>query len=390
MPYQVTLLLDYSPPSTSDPKATVDYHRSRRIVPVEPGQPVARLEQLPEQATPDSGIALLEKPEELLTEGVELSRNNDELLVISRKKGFPALLHKQLHIFDHYIVEGDVNFHTSNIECQGDLLIQGSIMAGFKVKADRLTVLGNIENADIECRGDLACLGGIIACQEKPLLCHGSLWCKYLENSTIDAHGNIFIAKSSLHSFLKAGENVILCSCDAVLVGGRCECGHSLYTATLGAKWATPTEIILGCEPFLARKLDSSRRELAELEQEQAELQERIEQINTFLQQPDHNRATSEEIHLLQEERELNEGKIVMLGSRRETLRLRCQELETRVAAHKTTVDHVTLTVTNRLFSGIQLTIKDTETRITEENGAVKLGLNPENNDEIVAIAEKS
>jgi len=390
MSYQATLLQDSTAPHISDPKVSIDYHQVRKIIPVAPGQPVAKLKRLAADAAAEPGAMVVEKPEDLLGPGVELTKHNGELQICSRIRGFPAQLDNQIGILDHHIIEGDVNFHTNNLECEGDLMIKGSIMAGFRVRAKNLTVHGNIENAKVECCGNITCFGGIVACQDVPLVCHGSLWCKYLENSLIEVHGNIFIAKSSLHSFLKAGENVILCTPDSVLVGGRCESGQSLYTASLGAKWATPTEIILGCNPFLAQELSTVQGELAALELEMSELQERIEQINTFLRQQEENQASSGEIHQLQEERELNEGKIGILGTRQLELKDRCSRLEKQIAAHKAAVDDIGLEISSHLFSGIQLTIKDTETRILEETGAVKLKLNPENNDEIVAIIEKS
>ncbi len=388
--YQVTTLFSYAPPHTRNPKATVDYHQTQKIVPLEAGQVVARLEKTAAVPEPGSAAWIVSAPEELLTPKLELVADENGFKLVSRQKGFPRLQNKRIYIDEYCLIEGDINFRTSNLECDGELLVTGSIMAGFRVTADCLTVQGNIENAEIECRGNLICLGGIIACQKRPIMCHGSIWCKYLENSLINARGNIFIAKSSLHSHLKAGENIILCHHDAVLVGGRCECGHSLFTAVLGARWATPTEIILGCNPFLAQKHTIVSEELAKLESEQEELQERIEQINIYLQQKENNQPTPGEIHQLQEERELNEGKIGVINSRRQKLQKKCQALEQRITAHKENCDRVFLAVTYQLYSGVQLTIKDTKIKIKEERKAVKLELNPENNNEIVAVVKKS
>lgn len=376
MPYCVILLFGKNPEVLPDSREAVDHYRSSLAQKVTVGQPLARLYPLTsEESTPSAGPGSADKftikdKKEIISPLVELSEDDGQLIVISKENGFPAFENQRIVIHQSLTIDGDINFHTGNIDCPGDLLIKGSIMSGFKVRAENLTVTGSIENAEVECNGNLICGGGIVACQDYPLACGANLWCKYLENSYLEVKKNIFIAGSSLHSFLRAGGNIILCHSSAVLVGGKCEAGNSLYSGTLGAKWATPTEVVLGCDPFLAKNLDIHHLKLDTMETELDELRKRVDQINTFLQHED-GKTTRHDAHRLQEERELVESKLSYIEQKCKTALTKLNELENQIEEFKRTNVNCNLHVTKHLFSGIHLTIKDAETRIEEENPSV-------------------
>lgn len=376
MPYRVTQLFGKNLQPVPDSSAAVDYYHSSLAIPVTCGQPLARLDPIPQEADltadlqPDRNNLIIAEPADIISATVELSKNSNELLVISRKDGFPSLLNKKIAVYDRLVIDGDINFHTGNIDCPGDLLVNGSIMAGFKVKANNLTVNGSIENAEVICHGDLKCSGGIIACNDFPLICDGSLWAKYIENSSLEITNDLFISGSSLHNSIKVGGNIVLCHNSAILVGGKCEAGHSLYSGVLGAKWATPTEIILGCDPFLAQKLKNHCQDLEKIDTELGELRRRVEQINTYLQHEE-GKTTSKEAHELQEERELLESKSSFTTQKYNSALKKREQLELQIDEFKKSNSNASLYVANQLFSGISLTVKCATTRIDDEAAGV-------------------
>ncbi len=376
MPYRVIQLFGKDLQPAPDADVVVDYYHSDLATPVTCGQPLARLE-LTAPATDtaadrqdDRRNLIINEPTEIVSATVELADKKGELLIISRKDGFPALVEQKIVVYDRLVINSDINFHTGNIDCPGDVLINGSIMAGFKVKAANLTVNGSIENAEVVSRGDLICSGGIVACNDFPLSCSGNLWAKYIENSSLEIKNNLFISGSSLHSSIKVGGSIILCHDSAILVGGKCEAGHSLYSGVIGAKWATPTEIILGCEPFLAQKLKNHCQKLKKIATELEELKDRIAQINTYLQHEE-GETTSKEAHELQKERELLESKLSFTAQKHASARQECKQLEQKIAEFKKNNRDAGLHVANQLFSGVSLTIKDASTRIEEESTGV-------------------
>ncbi|MCK5682215.1 DUF342 domain-containing protein [bacterium] len=372
MPYRVTQLFRKDPNSEPDSDSTVDHYRSDITESVTCDQPLASLQLVP----PDTPLSpahqkslddfVIEKKTDLISATVELTEKSGELLVISKKNGFPSIVNNQIVVYEQLVIDGDINFHTGNIECPGDLLVKGSIMSGFKVKAKNLTVNGSIENAEVVCQGNLICRGGIVACNDFPLSCGGSLWAKYIENSNLEVKNNLFISGSSLHSSFKVTGSIILCHDKAILVGGKCEAGHSLYSGVVGAKWATPTEIILGCNPFLEQKFKNHCQYLEKIDTELDEIRTRVEQINTYLQHEE-GQTTTKEAHKLQEERALLESKSNFTTQKHKNALRERDKLEDQIEKFKKSNANAILYVANHLFSGVSLTIKDAKAVIEEE-----------------------
>ena len=393
MPYQVTQLFGKDLQPSPDSNVVIDYYHSDLATPVTCGQPLAHLELIAPETDPaanrqkDLQNLIITEPAAIISATVELSEKNNELLVISRKDGFPALVDKKIVVYDRLVINSDINFHTGNIDCPGDVLINGSIMAGFKVKANNLAVNGSIENAEVVCRGDLICSGGIVACNDFPLICTGNLWAKYIENSSLEIKNNLFISGSSLHNSIKVAGSIILCHDSAILVGGKCEAGLSLYSGVIGAKWATPTEIILGCEPFLAQKLNNHYQNLKKIATELDELKDRIEQINTYLQHEE-GKTTSKEAHKLQEERELLESKASFTSQKHKSARKKSEQLKQQIEKFKKNNRDASLHVAKQLFSGVSLTIKNASTRTEEEATGVTV-LNENKIDQKIADKDK-
>jgi len=372
MPYRVTQLFGKDLEPVPDSSDAVDYYHSNLATPVTCGQVLARLDPILQETNSATDHKLsrddfiITEPADIISATVEFLEKGDELFIISRKDGFPALLNKKITVNDRLVIDGDINFHTGNIDCSGDLLVNGSIMAGFKVKADNLTVNGSIENAEVVCHGDLVCSGGIVACNDFPLICGGSLWVKYIENSILEIKNDLFISGSSLHNSIKVAGSIVLCHDSAILVGGKCESGHSLYSGVIGAKWATPTEIIIGCDPFLTQKLKNHCQNLEKIVTELNELRNRIEQINIYLQHEE-GKTTSKEAHKLQEERELLESKSSFITQKYNTALKKREQLQQQIDEFKKQNLNASLYVASQLFSGVNLTIKDATIRIDEE-----------------------
>lgn len=358
-----------NPARSADEKQAdhVDHYRSHIASAVKAGEQLAQLHHLEADAEGSEEI-IVQRPEDILSPSVELSETNTGLTVISRQAGFPALRNGRLEISRELLIDGDVNFHTGNIDCSGDLVISGSIISGFKVKAENLKVKGSIENATIEVSGNLVCEGGIVGCQDHPLICRGSLWCKYLENSRIEVKADIFIAGSSLHSRMIAGGSIVFCSREAMLVGGESWAGRSLYVAVIGAKWATPTELTVGIDPFLARDIENIISQQKALQENLAEWRERLDQIEIFRQKLSEDGESIEaDNQALNEEKEILDGRILHAETRSRKMGLKLNQLSEAATAFHRNNPNPEIAVYDHAFSGIQLIIGEAEKHLDEE-----------------------
>jgi len=363
MSYQVTL---YSQNPKLDPEQDsqqMDYHEQHFIENVVNRQVLARIKPLSKNYFPESSevetqqFFVVEDPKELLGENVTIPEE-DPQIIVSTTNGYVRIENNRIEVRDTLIIDGDVNFKTGNLTFIGKIIVRGSVFSGFSVKAKQLIVEGSIEGAHIEIDEDLIVRGGIIACQEKGVHCGGTILTKYIENSRVQARGNIFIEKSALHSQLITANSIIFLHEPGVIVGGSCQVKNSIYAKIVGAKWATPTEIYLGVDPFRLRKKVKQKEAILKIEADQQSLQGRLEEIHLFfeLEQEQISRKEEEE---LQEEQELLKAKLLYFNQQRLTEQKKLDALEDAITLEQETNTNCRLYAFDTIFPGVEIKIKD-------------------------------
>jgi uncharacterized protein (DUF342 family) len=155
-----------------------------RIPPTQ-GIPGTSVFGLPLSPTPGEDIAL---PAGMNTKAVD-----KETKLVATINGFLYRQGRNICIGSIYIIRGDVNYKTGNIEYSGDVLVRGNVNAGFSVVADgNISIEGVVESAHIESRnGNIFLKGSVFG----------------LNNATIIANKNIN-AENIQDAKVKAGENL--------------------------------------------------------------------------------------------------------------------------------------------------------------------------------------
>lgn len=386
MSYQVTLYPQTANPDTAPDSQQIDYHERHFIENVVDRQVLARIKPLSENYLPESSeienqqFFVVDDPSELLGENVAIPEE-DPQIIVSTTNGYVKVENNRIEVHDTLVIDGDVNFKTGNLTFIGKIIVRGSVFSSFSVKAKQLIVEGSIEGAHIEIDEDLIVRGGIIACQEKGVHCGGTILTKYIENSRVQARGNIFIEKSALHSQLVTANSIIFLHEPGVLVGGSCQVKNSIYAKIVGAKWATPTEISLGINPFLLRKKDKQEEEVRKIQDDLQSLQERLEEIHLFFEQEQEKVGRKEEE--LQEEQELLQAKLLYLNQQIVVEQKKLKALEDTIALEQETNTNCRLYAFDTIFPGVEIKIKDASLKSDsihksvfyyEENQEIKTG----------------
>ena len=93
-----------------------------------------------------------------------------------------------------FTVSGDVNFETGNIDLPTNVDIGGNVNAGFTVKSGgSVTIGGAVENgAIVHACGDIVAAKGIFG-EETKVIALGNVETKFIQNSTVMAHGNVTV-----------------------------------------------------------------------------------------------------------------------------------------------------------------------------------------------------
>ena len=387
MSYQVTL---YSQTTNSDPAADsqqMNYHERHFIENVVERQVLARIKPLSENYLPESSeietqkFFVVDDPSELLGENVAIPEE-DPQIIVSTTNGYVKVENNRIEVHDTLIIDGDVNFTTGNLTFIGKIIVRGSVFSGFSVKAKQLIVEGSIEGAHIEIDEDLIVRGGIIACQEKGVHCGGTILTKYIENSTVQARGNIFIEKSALHSHLITANSIIFLHEPGVIVGGSSQVKNSIYAKIVGAKWATPTKISLGVDPFLLQEKIKQEECVRKIQKDHTSLQERLEEIHLFFEQ-EQEQISRKEAEELQEEQELLQAKLLYLNQQIVVEQKKLKTLEDAITLDQETNSNCRLYAFDTMFPGVEITIKDSSLKTDsihksifyyEDNQEIKTG----------------
>lgn len=237
--------------------------------------------------------------------------NPHELL--AQVTGSVSLVNGAINVERTFIVTGDVDFSTGNIDFPGDVLIYKDVKCGFRVKAGgKIEVRGVVEDALLEAGGDVLVKGGFEGTGRGLIRSNGNVQVKFIENQTIEAAGSVFIAISSLNARITSGDTIWLNKGVGVVRGGRlCAqgwivikvAGNTSYTPTLleilqegkinpelEKKELDVTLLQLELArtrlalSLLLRKKPVDREEKKELEAEKVKLCERLEAIRVDLE----------------------------------------------------------------------------------------------------------
>ncbi|MBE4908704.1 DUF342 domain-containing protein [Bacillus luteolus] len=182
-----------------------------------------------------------------------------------------SLTENKINVFPVFEVNGDLDLKTGNITFIGNVVIRGNVPTGYSVHAGGdIKIFGMVEGADLNAGGSIYVSGGIAGSNRGKITAVGDIQASYINQGHVEAGHNIEVKSTILHSFLKAG-NQVLCSSGNV-IGGCCTAGVSIHTLNLGNEMHSKTEIcfnvdlqLLEQEKLLTHQLDQIKTETEKL-----------------------------------------------------------------------------------------------------------------------------
>ncbi len=175
--------------------------------------------------------------------------------------GLPSLNKNILNVFQQYVVPGDVDFSSGNIEFDGNIIIKGSILSGFEVKATGdVMVLKNVEGGSIMAGRDVKVTGGVIGGEQAKIECGRDFYANHLQNAHIEAQGSIQIRKSAFQSEIYSTGSIIMKSDKGALVGGVAIALNEIDVKLIGSISGTKTKVIAG-QDYLIQKMKTKYTE---------------------------------------------------------------------------------------------------------------------------------
>ena len=175
-------------------------------------------------------------------------------------------------------VKGNVDYGTGNLECEGGILVRGSVAEGFSLKArEDLEVHGIVEGAALSAGGRMILKSSVRGMGRGILSCGGDLFVEYADQCRIRAGKDVRFGKALLHCDLEVEGSVLADREDrGAIVGGVCRAGGTLACAVLGSEMGARTIVQVGVSPKLLEKKNQLSAKRAELLEKEAQIRKNI------------------------------------------------------------------------------------------------------------------
>ena len=160
---------------------------------------------------------------------------------------------KTVKVTRTYLVKGDVNLITGNIEFNGSVVVTGFIRDKAVVKCtESLHVVEGITDGYGIAKGGVKVEGGIV---NSSIQTEGSVEAKFIEGSHLTVDGNIKALQSITNASVMVGGNVSIESLSGMFAGGKSYVSGNLSCGHLGFESNADTHLTMGASWVLCKRL---------------------------------------------------------------------------------------------------------------------------------------
>ncbi|HMZ37184.1 MAG TPA: FapA family protein, partial [Leptospiraceae bacterium] len=196
-----------------------------------------------------------------LRQGKGTILSDDKTKLIAEINGQVVYSNLKLSVEPVYRVVGDVGPKTGNIMFLGSVIVGGSVLDNFEVKAaGNVDVHGSVGKARIEAEGDIIVKQGILG-REGAFIesTSGSLFAKFIQSARVNVAEDVVVQEGILHSEVDAGGKVVCNGRRAQIVGGAIRAKKEVRARMIGSPSYTGTEITVGTDPRVLKQFDELR-----------------------------------------------------------------------------------------------------------------------------------
>jgi uncharacterized protein (DUF342 family) len=225
----------------------LDFHQVQDFFNVEEGAVVATV-MLPGEGTP--GVTVFGAPIPAppgKPVAVKLGKNVaflDDARIAASCSGRVFCNGGEVSVEDVYLVRGDVDYKTGNIDFNGFVEVTGDVLDGFKVRAAKgLLVRGNIGACSISSEGDIS-FCGMNGQGSGALQCGGTVMANFINEAKVEVAGDLLVESEIRLSGIKCLGAVRVNR--RGIVGGECVALAGVEVASLGSVTSLHTRVVVG------------------------------------------------------------------------------------------------------------------------------------------------
>jgi uncharacterized protein len=177
-----------------------------------------------------------------LGDGVALS--DDGMQVIATMSGTPKRVGDKISILPLLRIERSVDRTTGNIDFPGNVVIDGDVTDGFRVRANGdITVRGVVQGARLESDSAVILDNGMFGRGVGEIVAKGYVQAEFLQECTVSTETDVLISKEIVRSTINAGNSVL--AGQGKIVGGVVTATREILAGIVGTVSGTPTRLTL-------------------------------------------------------------------------------------------------------------------------------------------------
>lgn len=209
--------------------------------------------------------------------GAVISKNG--LTVTAEVSGRPDLtLGGKISVMHEKAVNGNVDFRTGNIIFGGDVTVSGTLLPGFCVTADNLTV-NDIEEGQVNIENNIIVKNNITNAQ---INSGGNLLvAQSMKNSTVSARGDVVIQNEIIDCTIVTSGRVVVTK--GRIVASTIHAAKGIEAKDIGSETSSPCNLFPGADDHANdviskcnRQIDAQKKRLQELEEAQKGCERKI------------------------------------------------------------------------------------------------------------------
>lgn len=189
---------------------------------------------------------------------------------------------------DVFQIDGNIDFHTGNIDTKGFIAINGDVKSGFSVKShDSIDIKGIVEDAYIAADGHISIKSGFSGTGKGIIECKGKVDVKYVHNQKIFSRDTINVSNEVIDSELYALDKILIVGGKYMSAyGGRLIAGHYIEANCFGNKYGTYTLIEAGYDYQYIHMMENNKKYIENSGNELKNIEDSISKLSHMIYLP--------------------------------------------------------------------------------------------------------
>jgi len=148
-------------------------------------------------------------------------------------------------IAEVYLVNGDLDYSTGNVDFPGSVIVKGNIKAGFQVTAGK-DVIAETVRGRVVAGGSVVVKQGIIGASEvAEVEAKSAVYAKFVQNAKIISDEDVTIKKSIMSSEIYSGASISIEGSPGTIIGGKVVASDGISAKVIGSESFVKTEVSL-------------------------------------------------------------------------------------------------------------------------------------------------